>query len=106
MLPWCVLLQLLISVTLFSCGESGELRVVRRGHGQLHIIGCVIRLAREGASVLATDISSQALEELDEIAKQENIKLQVRKLDVTCKEDIENLAKSLEKLDVLFNCAG
>merc|ERR1712142_364895 len=65
-----------------------------------------LRLAREGANVLATDISSEALEELDKVAKQENIKLEVRKLDVTCKEDIEKLAESLEKLDVLFNCAG
>merc|ERR1711936_471987 len=86
-------------------GVSG-LSVVITAAGQGIGRASALRLAREGASVLATDISCQALQELDKIAKEEDLKLEVRKLDVTCKDDIENLAKSLEKVDVLFNCAG
>merc|ERR1711874_189014 len=86
-------------------GVSG-LSVVITAAGQGIGRASALRLAREGASVLATDISCQALEDLRKIAEQEDIKLEVRKLDVTCKEDIENLAQSLEKVDVLFNCAG
>ena len=86
-------------------GVSG-LSVVITAAGQGIGRASALRLAREGASVLATDISCQALEDLSKIAEQEDIKLEVRKLDVTCKEDIEKLAQSLEKVDVLFNCAG
>ncbi|GMR23578.1 MAG: SDR family oxidoreductase [Acidobacteriota bacterium] len=54
--------------------------------------------AREGATVIATDINAKALAELENI--------QTRLLDVTDKSAIHRLAKELSPLDVLFNCAG
>ena len=89
-----------------ATGKLSHLQVVITAAGQGIGRASALMLAREGANVLATDISEQTLEELDKIAKEEDLKLEVRKLDVTCKDDIENLAKSLEKVDVLFNCAG
>ena len=89
-----------------TTGRLSDLQVVITAAGQGIGRASALMLAREGANVLATDISCQALEDLSKIAEQEDIKLEVRKLDVTCKEDIENLAQSLEKVDVLFNCAG
>ena len=63
-------------------------------------------LAREGATVIATDIREDLLEELAEVAKTENLKITVKRVDVTTKSDILALAEGLEKVDVLFNCAG
>jgi 2-keto-3-deoxy-L-fuconate dehydrogenase len=54
--------------------------------------------AREGANVIATDINTEALAELDNV--------QTRLLDVTDKTAIQSLAKELGPMDVLFNCAG
>ena len=95
-----------MSTTLNTGHQVKGLTVVITAAGQGIGRASALRLAREGATVLATDISSEALQDLDKIGKQENLKLEVRKLDVTSKEDIENLAKSLETVDVLFNCAG
>ena len=95
-----------MSTTLNTAHQVQGLTVVITAAGQGIGRASALRLAREGATVLATDISSEALQDLDKIGKQENLKLEVRKLDVTSKEDIENLAKSLETVDVLFNCAG
>jgi len=65
-----------------------------------------LMLAREGARVIATDISEDLLADLAEEAKKEDLKITVKKVDVTVKEDILGLAESLENVDVLFNCAG
>jgi NAD(P)-dependent dehydrogenase (short-subunit alcohol dehydrogenase family) len=46
------------------------------------------------------------LEKLEEEAAADNLSLTVRKVDVTIKEDIEALAKDINNLDILFNCAG
>ena len=54
--------------------------------------------AREGANVIATDINTEALAELENV--------QTRLLDVTDKNGIHGLAKELGPVDVLFNCAG
>ncbi len=54
--------------------------------------------AREGATVIATDINTKALAELENI--------QTRLLDVTDKNAIHDLAQELSPVDVLFNCAG
>ncbi len=54
--------------------------------------------AREGATVIATDIDTKALAELENI--------QTRLLDVTDKNAIHDLAQELSPVDVLFNCAG
>merc|ERR1712203_587279 len=60
-----------------------------------------LRLANAGAVVIATDISEESLKSLDAIEG-----ISTRLLDVTKKESIENLAKDVEKIDILFNCAG
>ena len=65
-----------------------------------------LMLAREGAKVIATDINEELLDDLANTAKEENLDITVRKVDVTCKSDILTLAEALEKVDVLFNCAG
>lgn len=57
--------------------------------------------AKEGARVIATDVNAEALKQLDGIPG-----IETRVLDVMKKEDVEKFAKSLDKIDVLFNCAG
>jgi len=52
---------------------------------------------REGATVIATDLMPNLLDGLD---------CQCEKLDVMEKQAIEDLVASLDKVDVLFNCAG
>lgn len=54
--------------------------------------------AEEGARVIATDINETALRDLGEC--------RTRRLDVTDKAAIDNLATELGAVDVLFNCAG
>jgi 2-keto-3-deoxy-L-fuconate dehydrogenase len=54
--------------------------------------------AREGASVIATDLDTGLLATLAGCA--------TRKLDVTDKAAIEALAAELGAVDILFNCAG
>ncbi|NXC54690.1 BDH2 dehydrogenase, partial [Aleadryas rufinucha] len=60
-----------------------------------------IAFAKEGAKVIATDINEPKLQELGKYPG-----IQIRVLDVTKKEQIENLAKEIEKIDVLCNIAG
>uniref|UniRef100_A0A8B9PH98 Dehydrogenase/reductase SDR family member 6 n=1 Tax=Apteryx owenii TaxID=8824 RepID=A0A8B9PH98_APTOW len=60
-----------------------------------------IAFAKEGAKVIATDINESKLQELE---KYPGIQIQV--LDVTKREQIENLAKEIERIDVLCNIAG
>ncbi|XP_075356773.1 dehydrogenase/reductase SDR family member 6 isoform X2 [Mycteria americana] len=60
-----------------------------------------IAFAKEGAKVIATDINESKLQELEKYPG-----IQIRVLDVTKKEQIENLAKETERIDVLCNVAG
>ncbi|KAM7052162.1 dehydrogenase/reductase SDR family member 6 isoform 1-T1 [Acridotheres tristis] len=60
-----------------------------------------IAFAKEGAQVIATDINESKLQELGKYPG-----IHIRVLDVTKKEQIENLAKEIEKIDVLCNVAG
>ncbi|NXH42976.1 BDH2 dehydrogenase, partial [Dicaeum eximium] len=60
-----------------------------------------IAFAKEGAKVIATDINESKLQELGKYPG-----IQIWVLDVTKKEQIENLAKEIEKIDVLCNIAG
>ncbi|MEG0922923.1 MAG: SDR family oxidoreductase [Comamonas sp.] len=55
------------------------------------------RLAAEGARVIATDISLEALK---------GSTLEARKLDVRDNAQIVELAQELGPIDILFNCAG
>ncbi|KFV14142.1 3-hydroxybutyrate dehydrogenase type 2, partial [Tauraco erythrolophus] len=57
--------------------------------------------AKEGAKVIATDINESKLRDLEKYPG-----IQIRVLDVTKKEQIENLAKEIERIDVLCNIAG
>lgn len=57
--------------------------------------------AKEGANVLATDINSEKLAELNSVKG-----IRTKLLDVTNYDAIKELVKDFSKLDVLFNCAG
>ena len=56
------------------------------------------RFVSEGAQVIATDVNENALENLQGC--------EVQKLDVTDQSEIEHLVGGLERIDILFNCAG
>lgn len=60
-----------------------------------------IRMAQEGAQVVATDVDEAGL---DAVARE--IALRTRRLDVTDRRSIDALATELPPLDALFNCAG
>ena len=57
-------------------------------------------LAAEGARVLATDVSSTALADL------QHPNIETRLLDVTDRAQIADTIATLDSLDVLVNCAG
>ncbi len=61
-----------------------------------------LTFAKLGAKVIATDINEQALKSLQE----ENSDIQIEVLDVTNTEQIKDLISKIDKIDVLFNCAG
>lgn len=60
-----------------------------------------LAFAEEGAEVIATDINVEKLKELSDKKG-----ITIRKLDVTNKSEIEQLAKEIGRVDVLFNVAG
>ena len=55
-----------------------------------------------GAEVIATDINLEKLQEL----KNENSKIDIQQLDATNKDAVENFAKSIEDIDILFHAVG
>jgi len=61
-----------------------------------------IQFAKEGASVIATDINNEKLSELEK----ENSNIVTTKLDSTDKTAVENFCSSIESLDVLFHAVG
>jgi 2-keto-3-deoxy-L-fuconate dehydrogenase len=76
---------------------AGKIAVVTAaGHGIGRATAAMF--AREGASVIATDINEKALAEIPTVT--------ARKLDVTDREEIQRFAADLGAIDVLFNCAG
>jgi 2-keto-3-deoxy-L-fuconate dehydrogenase len=62
--------------------------------------GAALAFAREGAQVWATDINGQALSSLKENA------IRTRVLDATDEQAVQEAAKQVGDIDVLFNCAG
>ena len=60
-----------------------------------------IAMAREGATVIATDVNEAALSTMDGIAG-----LTTRRLDVLDDAAVATLVGELPPLQVLFNCAG
>jgi len=65
-----------------------------------------LMLAKEGAKVVATDIDAELLDNLKTEAAEMNLTIETHKLDVTKKEDIQNVIEKIDQIDVLFNCAG
>ncbi len=61
-----------------------------------------LRFAQEGAHVIATDINRDALQSL----QNDFPKIQTQYLDVTSTDLIDDIMKTLPKIDILFNCAG
>jgi len=59
------------------------------------------RFAAEGARVHATDIATDKLESLADVPG-----IEIHRLDVLDARAIEQLARSLPGVDILFNCAG
>ncbi|GAB6032845.1 Putative diacetyl reductase [(R)-acetoin forming] 2 [Chamberlinius hualienensis] len=55
--------------------------------------------SKEGATVIATDINQNALQDLEQLSG-----VSIKVLDVTDKNAIDNL--NVEDIDILFNCAG
>ena len=61
-----------------------------------------LAFAREGANVIATDINSEKLLDLEK----ENNKIRVQTLDSTNKNQVEEFSKTIDKIDVLFHAVG
>ncbi|OXB56677.1 hypothetical protein ASZ78_013123 [Callipepla squamata] len=78
-------------------GKVILLSAAAQGIGQ----ATAIAFAKEGAKVIATDINKSKLQELEKYPG-----IQIRVLDVTKREQIEELAKEIERIDVLCNIAG
>lgn len=69
-----------------------------QGMGRASALAC----AAEGAKVIATDINQETLNSL----KKECPSIDVRILDVSDADAIDEFASKMDKLDGLFNCAG
>lgn len=78
-------------------GKVAVLTAAAQGIGR----ATAIEFAKEGARVIATDVNEEKLAELNSISG-----IETRKLDVTDKAAIEQLASEVERVDILFNCAG
>merc|ERR1711872_454019 len=89
-----------------SMGRMQGKQVLLTAAGQGIGRASALMLAREGATVVATDVNEELLDDLKKTAETENLNITVKKVDVTNKSDILTLAEGLEKVDVLFNCAG
>ena len=61
-----------------------------------------LMFAKEGASVIATDINDEKLSEL----KRDNNQIKIQKLDSTNKSEVEKFCSSIENVDVLFHAVG
>ncbi len=79
-------------------GKTILITAAAQGIGRASALAC----AREGASVIATDINAELLERL--CAEAPGIRAAV--LDVRSDAAVSALAAELPVLDVLFNCAG
>jgi len=79
-------------------GKTILVTAAGQGIGRASAIAC----AREGAEVIATDISAELLESLARDAPS----LRTRVLDVRDGAAVQSLADTLPALDGLFNCAG
>ncbi len=78
-------------------GKTAFLTAAGQGIGK----ATAIAFAREGASVIATDID---LSKLGDLSNYPNI--EIKKLDVLDPDAIQNLCSEIPAPDILFNCAG
>lgn len=84
---------------------SGRLRgkkIIVTAAGQGIGKATAIAFYNEGAHVIATDINSKTLTELNS----EYPEIKVQKLDSTSKNAISEFMKEIDKVDVLFNAVG
>ena len=61
-----------------------------------------LQFAKEGASIIATDINEEKLSEL----KNGNLDIKIEKLDSTNKTEVEKFCSSIDSVDVLFHAVG
>ena len=61
-----------------------------------------LAFAKEGASVIATDINQDILENI----RKENETIITKKLDCTNKEEVEKFCNSIDNIDILFHAVG
>ena len=73
--------------------------ITAAGQGMGHAVA--IAMAREGASVYATDVNDKLLARFDGVAG-----ITAQKLDVLDDAAVARLAAALPPLQILFNCAG
>lgn len=78
-------------------GKTALITAAGQGIGR----ACAEAFAREGASVIATDINDKTLAELGTIAG-----ITPRKLDVLNPDAVKAASQEVGAVDVLFNCAG
>lgn len=75
-------------------GKTALVTAAAQGIGRATVEAFV----REGASVIAADIRTEALEGVEGVT--------VRQLDVTDREAVKAIAEEFPTVDVLYNCAG
>ena len=61
-----------------------------------------LQFAKEGASIIATDINEEKLSEL----KNANLDIKIEKRDSTNKTEVEKFCSSIDSVDVLFHAVG
>lgn len=79
-------------------GKTAVITAAAQGIGR----AVALSFAEEGARVIATDINYEKLVDLRRI----NPKIEIRVLDVTKSDAAKDLAADVDKIDILFNCAG
>jgi len=80
---------------------NGKIAVVT-GAGQGIGRESALLFAKEGAQVIATDMDLSKLSDMKDVAGI----VKILKVNIMEKKDIENLAKEVGRVDVIFNCAG
>lgn len=79
-------------------GKTALITAAGQGIGR----ATALAMAAEGAKVLATDISEESLDSLS----RENSNISTQVLDMLNGQAIEEVAKEVGAVDILFNCAG
>jgi len=83
-------------------GRLKEKKIIVTAAGQGIGKATAIAFHKEGANVIATDLNDKTLNDLNK----EYPEIKVKKLDATDSNSILEFAKTLDKVDVLFNAVG